>query len=203
MNIILASQSPRRQELLAKMGLKFEVHPSDFDERLDDSRSPQEVATALALGKAAAVAAQFPDALVIGADTIVTINGQQLGKPSSLAEATAMLRQLAGHAHDVTTGIALVCLSKDIQISDSDTTQVIFKPRNDEAIDKYVVTGDPLDKAGAYGIQSGASPLIDHIVGNYETVIGLPTKLLAQHLAEFGVSVEVPQMFCPVPQQNT
>ncbi len=203
MKIILASQSPRRQELLAKMGLEFEVHPSDFDEQLDDSRAPQEVAAALALGKAAAVAALFPDALVIGADTIVTINGRQLGKPGSPAQATAMLQQLAGHTHDVTTGIALVCLNKNLQISDTDTTKVVFRPRNDEAIDKYVATGDPLDKAGAYGIQSGAAPLIDHIVGNYETVIGLPTKLLAQHLAEFGVSVEVPQMFCPVPQQNT
>ena len=183
MNIILASQSPRRQELLAKMGLEFEVHASDFDEQLDDSRSPQEVAAALALGKAGAVAALFPDALVIGADTIVTINGQQLGKPGSPAEATAMLQQLAGQTHDVTTGIALVCLSKDIQVSDSDTTQVVFKPRNHETIAAYVATGDPLDKAGAYGIQSGAAPLIDHIVGNYETVIGLPTKLLAKHLA--------------------
>lgn len=185
--IILASQSPRRKELLAAMGVDFEVIPSNFTEKLDDSRQPQEVAVELALGKARAVAEQFPDALVIGSDLIVYINGKQLEKPVDIKDAKNMLIHLAGKTNQVITSIVVICKSKNIELKDYDTTDVLFKPLDLTAIEAYVATGDPMDKAGAYGIQSGAAPLIESIRGNYDTIVGLPTIILARMLAECGV----------------
>lgn len=190
MNVILASGSPRRKDLLTQMGVSFTVVQSNYDEQLDSSRSPSEVANELALGKAQDVAARYADALVIGADTIVTVDGEQLGKPESPEHATAMLQQLAGRAHDVTTGLALVCVAKGIEITHADTTKVFFANYDESAVTAYVATGDPLDKAGAYGIQSLYGTLITRVEGDIDTVMGLNTTSLARLLTEQGIAAE-------------
>ena len=199
--IILASQSPRRRELLTKMGVVYDIEPSNFDEQLDDSRSPETVACELALGKAMAVATLHPDSLVIGSDTIVTLDGKQLEKPHDGDEAKEMLKTLAGKANEVSTGVAVVCIADGIRLVDADTTRVRFLPYNEEAVNHYVGTGDPLDKAGAFGIQSGAAPLISHIEGHYDTVVGLPTKLLSSLLARVGVDAKAVELKAPVEQR--
>lgn len=200
MRIILASQSPRRRELLAAMGVEFEAIPSDFEEHLDDKRSPAEVATELALGKAMAVATLYPDALVIGSDTIVTVDGRQLEKPHDAAEAVELLKLLSGKPNDVSTGLAVVCLANGTKLAGADTAQVFFKPYDEAAVKAYVATGDPMDKAGAYGIQSGAAPLISHIEGLYDTIVGLPTHLLAEFLQQLGVRAHPVELEAPVRQ---
>lgn len=198
--IILASQSPRRKELLRAMGLVFDIVPSDFDEKLDDNRAPEDVAIELALGKAEQVAEQFPDCIVIGSDTIVTIDGNQLEKPRDKAEAYEMLQRLSENRNDVTTSVVVIRKSDGIRLAGADTTRVYFKPYDAEAVKTYVETGDPLDKAGAYGIQSGAAPLIDYIEGYYDTVVGLPTDLLASLLDKIGIKSTVADLECPVRQ---
>lgn len=198
--VILASQSPRRKELLAAMGVEFMVVPSNFDEKLDDSRDPEAVAIELAVGKATDVAEKFPEAIVIGSDTIVTINGRQLEKPRDTAEAYGMLELLSGTHNEVTTSLAVICKATGTLLTGSDTTRVYFKPYDQQTVKAYVETGDTLDKAAAYGIQSGAAPLIDHIQGRYDTVIGLPTYLLSDFLAQLGITAKTVELDCPVPQ---
>lgn len=197
-SIILASQSPRRKELLSRMGVAFEAIPSHFDEKLNDALPAEEVAGELALGKAREVARQHPDSIVIGSDTIVTIHGKQLEKPRDSTEAKEMLTMLSGASNDVSTGVAVVCIADGFEMVRADTTKVCFKPYDEAAIDRYVATGDPLDKAGAYGIQSGAASLIDHIDGQYDTVIGLPTTLLVLMLSELGVTARAVELESPV-----
>jgi len=198
--ILLASQSPRRRELLAQMGVEYDIVLSNFDEKLDDSRSPEEVASELALGKAMAVAKQYPERIVIGSDTIVSVEGRQLEKPHDDDEARELLRLLSGKPNDVSTGVAIVCIADGTQLIGADTTKVFFHPYNEEAVNRYVETGDPLDKAGAYGIQSGAAPLIDHIEGYYDTVVGLPTHLLVDLLAQVGIESKAVELESPVRQ---
>lgn len=199
--IILASQSPRRRELLQAMGVAYTAVPSAFEEHLDDNRSPHDVACELALGKAKDVARQHPDAIVIGSDTIVTLAGRQLEKPADSDHAHAMLKMLSGASNEVTTGVAIVCEAKGIEMVDADTTTVHFKPYNEAAIRAYVATGDPLDKAGAFGIQNGAAALISHIEGYFDTVVGLPTHLLASMLAQVGVEAHPAHVQSPVEQR--
>ncbi len=198
--IILASQSPRRKELLTAMGVEFMVVPSNFDEKLDDNRAPEVVAIELAVGKATDVAEKFPEAIVIGSDTIVTINGRQLEKPRDTAEAYDMLELLSGTHNEVTTSLAVICKANGTFFTGSDTTKVYFKPYNQQAVKAYVETGDTVDKAAAYGIQSGAAPLIDHIQGRYDTVVGLPTQLLEDFLAQVGITAKPVELDCPVRQ---
>lgn len=185
--IILASGSPRRKELLTMMGLEFDVVPSEFDEWLDDTESTHDVAITLGIGKVRDVAQFHPDAIVIGGDTIVTVDGRQLGKAATVDEARAMLRDLAGKPHVVTTSVVVVCLSEKFEYARADETKVIFKPYDEEQVEAYLATDDWRGKAGAYGIQSGAAPLIDHVEGDIETIIGLPTQLLIEPLAHFGI----------------
>ena len=182
------------------MVVTFEVVPSHFHEHLDDSRLPDEVAVELAIGKANEVAEQYPDAIVVGSDTIVTIAGKQLEKPRTKTEAIKMLRALSGTYNDVTTSVVLICKNQNIQLAGVDTTRVYFKPYNQVAVKKYVETGDPMDKAGAYGIQSGAAPLISHIAGHYDTVIGLPTYVLTMLLSQVGVAAKPAEPEAIVPQ---
>ncbi len=189
--IILASQSPRRKELLTAMGLEFEIVPSNFEEHLDDSRSPSAVAIELAIGKAQEVAERYPEAIVIGSDTIVTIHGKQLEKPRDKAEAYEILKRLCGTHNEVTTSLAVICKAQNIVLTDADTTKVHFKPYDAAAVAAYVESGDTADKAGAYGIQSGAAPLIDHIEGYHDTVVGLPTHKLVDLLAQVGVQASL------------
>jgi septum formation protein len=192
--IILASQSPRRKELLAKMGLTFTTIPSSYEEHLDESRGTEDVAKELALGKALDVAASHPDAYVIGSDTIVAIGGRQMEKPVDIEDAREMLVALAGHESTVSTGLAVVNHAKNVQIVDVDTTRVFFKPDSEEVSElreTYLASNDWKDKAGGYGIQSGAAVLIDRIEGSYDTIVGLPTTQLTEVLNDLGLKVRI------------
>jgi septum formation protein len=191
--IILASGSPRRLELLQGLLTDFDVVPSNYDEQLDESRDVKEVAEELSLGKALDVAKLYPDAFVIGSDTIVSLGNRQLGKSKSLDEARQALTDLAGKDSGVTTGVALVNLSLGIQDVKSDTVEVYFKADSDEITvlrEEYLASGGWRGMAGAYGIQNGAAVLIDHIEGNYNSIVGLPTELLRIMLTEAGVQTK-------------
>ena len=201
--IILASGSPRRFDLLTAMGVSFRVIPSAYDEHLDDTRTPDEVAMELGLGKALAVADLYPDAIVIGSDTIVCIDGKQLGKPADATEAFETLRDLSGRENQVVTSVAIVCKATGLRRVGVYTANVLFKTFNDALVRAYVATGDPLDKAGSYGIQSGAASLVEHIQGDFDAIIGLPTHLLAEYLNELGITSTPVDLECPVPQVAT
>ncbi|MDP2321540.1 MAG: Maf family protein [Acidobacteriota bacterium] len=182
MNLILASRSPRRAELLAAAGISFEVLAADIDETPREGEAPGAYVERLAIEKARAVLALRPDATVLGADTTVTIDGLILGKPVDASEATAMLRRLRGRAHDVFTGVALVS-SEDVQ-SAVELTRVWFDSMTDEDISWYVESGEPVDRAGAYAIQGLASRFIPRIEGSYSNVVGLPVALVSSILRQ-------------------
>ncbi|PID98722.1 septum formation protein Maf [Candidatus Saccharibacteria bacterium] len=182
--IVLASGSPRRQKLLEQMGLDVTVVPSDFAEYLDSSRSTEEIAMELGLGKAQAVAAQYPNAIVIGSDTIVTVGAEQLGKPADIEDARRMWRLITSAPNKVTSSLAVICKAEAYEYVTYDNAWVYFKPYNKAAVEAYLATGDYADKAGAYAIQNAAN-LIDRIEGNHDTVLGLPTDLLRQSLEHF------------------
>jgi len=167
------------------MGVDFEVIPSDFDERLDDSRTPEAVAKELGLGKALTVAKKYPDAIVIGSDSIVTIDGKQLGKPADIEEARDILKMLAGKCNVVSCSLAVICLAEQFQEVDVENADVYFKPYDELAAEAYLRTGDWADKAGGYGVQNGADVFIEYIDGSYDTVLGLPTAKLAKILQQF------------------
>lgn len=189
--IILASQSPRRKQLLSEMGIEFSVYPSSFDEHLDDGQNIADVAIELALGKATDVAKTFPNAYVIGSDTIVGIDGRQLEKPIDRNDAEQMLLSYAGKRSEVCTAVAVINLSEGIELADTGSTYVYFKqdsPGVAALRAEYLDSGDWSDKAGGYGIQSGAGPLIDRIEGEYDTVVGLPTKKLAELFKQLGLA---------------
>ncbi len=190
--VILASQSPRRSALLSAMGIRFETMVSGFDEQLDNDRDPVLVAKELALGKAMAVARLHPDAFVIGADTIVSIDGHQLEKPRDEQDARDMLRLLAGKPNYVTTGLAVVCVNENVRLTGADTTAVFFAPYDEKRVNEYVATGDPMDKAGGYGIQALMGTMITGIEGRYDTVVGLPCAPLAKLLAQCDIAGQVP-----------
>ncbi len=196
--IILASGSPRRRELLGMMGVDFDVVPSNFSEWLDDAKDTADVAIALGLGKARDVADIFPEAIVIGSDTIVTVDGKQLGKATSDDEAYNMLRLSAGKPNIVTTSVVVVCKAEQYEFAIADNAYVYFNPFSETAVKRYIATGDYRDKAGAWGIQSGAAPLIDHVEGDIETVIGLPTRLLIDPLAQLGVAAHAAGYELPI-----
>jgi septum formation protein len=197
--IILASQSPRRKELLAQMGLTFDTVVSNFNEYLDDNRPVEKIAEELAVGKALEVAKQYPDALVIGSDVIVSVGKQQLAKAASRDEARAMLRLVTSQPNKVTCSVSIICISEHIQMVRHEESWVYFKPYDGNLVESYLDTGDWKDKAGSYGIQSGAAPLIDHISGNIDVIIGLPTHTLAAMLQELGVAASPVTMSSPVP----
>jgi septum formation protein len=179
--LILASASPRRRELLAQVGLQFEVIPAHIDETRHANEDPAIYVARLALEKAQAIHAQHPDAIVLGADTTVVLNGEVLNKPADLAEAEKMLRSLSGQTHQVHTGIAVV--GSTAQRSHVETTNVIFAPIPEEDLAAYLATGDSLDKAGAYGIQGYAARWIPRIEGDYFNVMGLPVAATVKLLA--------------------
>lgn len=187
--IVLASASPRRRALLDDLGLDFAVEPASFDEESVPVTSPVEWAKALADGKALEVARRHPDALVIGADTIVVIDGRILGKPKGPEDAHHMLRTLSGRTHTVYTGVSVRCLDRGWHALEAEGTDVTFGPLSDETIARYVATGEPLDKAGAYGIQGYGATLVKSVHGCYFNVVGLPLYRLARMLARFGVEV--------------
>ncbi|HSX00098.1 MAG TPA: nucleoside triphosphate pyrophosphatase [Patescibacteria group bacterium] len=199
--IILASGSPRRKDLLKQMRLVFTAIPSDFEEHLDHSRPTIEVAKELGLGKARAVAESHPEAIVIGSDTIVTIGGKQLGKPVDESEARDTLMQQAGEEVTVTTSVVVICIELGLEIVDADEAIVQFKPYSKAEHEKYLATGDWADKAGSWGIQSGAAALIENIQGNYDTILGLPTILLSKALQSVSVESSSLTLAAPVPHK--
>ncbi|MBI2934877.1 MAG: septum formation inhibitor Maf [Chloroflexi bacterium] len=189
-NIVLASASPRRRDLLEQIGLRFVIDAGDFAEQLPaSSRNPEAVALDLACRKAAGVAARHPDSLIIGADTLVVLGHRVLGKPANPDEARKMLRRLGGRAHTVITGICILDSATNKALSRAVQTRVWLKRLSPEEIDAYVKSREPLDKAGAYGIQGLGSVIVKKIEGDYFNVVGLPLYALAEGLMEFGVEV--------------
>lgn len=188
MRIVLASQSPRRRELLERMGItKFDIIPAQGEEIADPTLSPQELVEELSRQKAAEIAAGVEsDALVIAADTVVAIDGQVLGKPIDRAHAMEMLAGLSGREHHVYTGFTVTCAGQTV--TGHEDTAVCFRPLTDAEIAAYVDTGEPMDKAGSYGIQGRGCVLVDGIRGDYYNVVGLPVCRLAQVLSRFGVN---------------
>ncbi len=184
MNIILASQSPRRRELLSRMGLTFSVVTPAVDEGLYHDPDPAALVRTLSRAKARAVA-RTPDDLVIAADTVVVLDGQVLGKPASPEEARTMLSALSGRTHLVCTGVT-VCRGEQV-LSEAETTLVTFRALSPAEIGHYAATGEPMDKAGAYGIQGYGALLVEGIRGDYFNVVGLPVCRLGRMLARFGV----------------
>ena len=185
--LILASASPRRVQLLRQIGFSFEVIPARIEEQAIQCVRPSVLAERLALAKARAVSSgQRGDAFVIGADTVVVSHGRVLGKPRDEAEAAAMLRRLSGSWHRVITGLAVVSVRDGCHRVGHEVTAVQFAPMTDRQIQDYIDTGDPMDKAGAYGIQGMAGRYIPRIRGCYYNVMGLPLHRLCAMLGEMG-----------------
>jgi len=187
--VVLGSASPRRRELLRRLLSDFEVIPSAVEERLTDGPLVDAVAR-LAEEKARAVAAAHPGAVVLGADTIVVIDDEPLGKPADGSVARAMLHRLRGRPHEVLTGVAVVAGTR--VFTGTEVTRVLMARYSDELVARYVASGAPLDKAGAYAIQDLDGALVESIVGSYTNVVGLPLELTARLLTAAGVSVSVP-----------
>lgn len=182
--LVLASQSPRRAELIGRLGLSFETVPADIDESYLLGESPPVHAERLAREKALAIAANRPEALVVGSDTIVVIDGDVLGKPRDAEHAVAMLRRLSGREHEVCTGIA-VAHGGRVE-SGLERVRVRFRALDERACREYVATGEPMDKAGAYGIQGFGSALVEGIEGDYFAVMGLPVARMLGLVERFG-----------------
>ncbi|HJV30800.1 MAG TPA: Maf family protein [Bacillales bacterium] len=183
-NLILASSSPRRKELLENLHLSFDIFSSDVDESYDPNLSPAEVVMELADRKARAVFNQHPHAFVIGSDTIVVLDGKILGKPTNEADAINMLNMLSGRQHEVYTGVSI--LSPENSTHFYERTEVLFWELTDEEIKAYVQSGEPFDKAGAYGIQQLGSMLVKKINGDYFAVVGLPLSRTIRELRKVG-----------------
>ena len=183
--IILASASPRRRDLLTLIGIPHEVRPADVDETLLPGEAPDEHAERLARAKATLLASRAPDALVVGSDTIVVVDGAILGKPADEADAARMLRTLAGRRHTVHTAVA-VARGGRLE-SGVERVGVTFRPLTDADIASYIATGEPMDKAGAYGIQGYGATIVERIEGDYFAVMGLALGRLVRLMERLGV----------------
>jgi len=190
--LVLASASPRRKDLLADLGLPFDVRPADVDETPQPGESPEALVARLAGSKAEAGArATGPDAVVVGADTIVAIGDDVLGKPADAVGAADMLRRLAARTHRVLTGVAVAVTARPTAL-EVVTTDVTFRSLTADEIAAYVATGEPLDKAGAYGIQGQGGALVSSIDGPYDNVVGLPLECVRRLLAAAGMDLPPP-----------
>jgi septum formation protein len=197
MTLILASASPRRQELLQAAGIPFTAHATNIPETPFPGEKPRAFAERLAREKALAIAQEHPEDAVLGADTIVVVDGLILGKPMDAADAARMLRMLSGREHDVITAVCLISAnnltSSNRQLASalpdvrSETTQVTFSRLSEDDIEFYIASGEPMDKAGAYGIQGIASRWIPRVVGDYSNVVGLPVALVSRMMKERGL----------------
>ena len=180
--LILASKSPRRKELLEQAGLTFAVVPSSVDENDINISIPEKLVKTLAEAKARDVAGVYPDSWIIGADTIVLIQGKILGKPGSMETARQMIQQLNGQIHEVFTGYAICCKTTKTCISAVEKTEVRFRNLSPQEIEWYIQTDEPYDKAGGYAIQGLGSFLVKRIYGSYTNVVGLPVCEVLEHL---------------------
>jgi septum formation protein len=192
MHVILASQSPRRRDLLNLIGITHTVRPADIDETPIPGESPVACVERLARAKAARIAATEPDALVIAADTIVVVDDRILNKPFDVSDAGRMLRALQGRRHDVYTA---VCVMHGSRVAAGvEDTGVWFRPLQPREIDAYVATGEPMDKAGAYGIQGYGATIVERVDGDFFTVVGLPLVRLTRLMAEIGIVYDFGQL---------
>ncbi len=189
--LILASASPRRKELLGQLGLPFSVVVADVTEHEEETTDPRTMVTHNAALKADWVAARSPDAWVLGADTTVFLDHLVLNKPRDLEEARAMLKRLAGRTHTVFTGVALRNVGRAVRIDEGVTSEVTFKRFDDATIDAYFRIVNPLDKAGAYGIQEGRELIIERWKGSFTNIMGLPMELTKQILTRVGLLAEL------------
>lgn len=198
--LVLASQSPRRRELLALIGLAHEVRPADIAESYLEGETPEQHCERLARGKARALAGQVNrDAVIIGSDTIVVVDGLVLGKPADVADATRMLRMLSGRSHTVLTAVA-VARGERLE-SAVERVSVSFREIDDDEIAAYIATREPMDKAGAYGIQGYGATIVSRIEGDYFAVMGLALNLLVRLLARVGLRYEFGRLLetAPIP----
>jgi septum formation protein len=179
--LILASSSPRRQDLLREVGIAFEVRPAHISEERSKGEPPIEYACRLALEKAQAVANGFPQRYVLGADTIVVVDQEVLGKPKDHGDAARMLRLLSARRHQVITAVSLIAPQRPPDVR-SASTGVHFRDVQEDEIQRYISSGEPMDKAGAYAIQGGAAPWVQRIEGDYSNVVGLPLSLVKEML---------------------
>ena len=190
MDIILASASPRRKELLSSVCDKFEIKVSETDESVEDSVHPKDAVKILAERKGRAVCDSFlsksNDKFIISSDTLVELNGNPLGKPISVDDAKKMLRELSGNMHNVHTGIAIHCQGK--VYSGVATTGVYFRELSESEIDEYIATGEPMDKAGSYGIQGLGGKFVEKIDGDFDTVVGFSIRLFLELSKKAGCS---------------
>jgi len=187
--IVLASGSPRRKELLEKVGLVFKVDPSELTEPARPDLKPLALAKFISLSKASAVASRYPDAIVIAADTFGVLRGKILGKPQSEDEARSMLTYLSGISHLVITGFTIIDTRSGKSVTRTVETRVFIRKLSPGEIDNYIKSGEPLDKAGAYAVQGLGSLIVDRIEGDYYNVVGLPLCELSEALKTFGVNI--------------
>jgi septum formation protein len=185
LRVILASQSPRRRELLALIGVPHTVRPADIDETYLAGEMPAAHAERLAREKAAVIARDEPDAIVIGSDTIVVVDGDVLGKPRDEAHAAEMLARLSGRSHVVMTAVAVTW--RGVELSAVEEVDVLLHPIDAETIRAYIATGEPMDKAGAYGIQGYGATIVARVDGDYFAVMGLPLQRLVQLMSRLGL----------------
>ncbi|MEK7618994.1 MAG: nucleoside triphosphate pyrophosphatase [Patescibacteria group bacterium] len=186
--IVLASSSPRRQEILSRTRLPFVIDVGDYDEDLSINLGPSELVVHLALGKVRVVASRHPDALIIGSDTVVAFEGVIFGKPHTSARAKEMLQALSGKTNSVVCAYAVLDTESGRVVTDTMEVRVTFRSLQEYEIDAYIATGEPLDKAGAYGIQGMGGIFIEKIEGDYPGALGLPLYSLMRTLkAEFGI----------------
>ena len=181
--IILASNSPRRREILTLLGFEFTVISADVDESVDTTLSPEEITSELSRRKASAVFSENKDSIVIGSDTVVALDGVIFGKPKSTQEAREMLKKLSGKTHCVYTGVTVISSEKSATFCD--IAEVVFDEISDAEIEEYISTDEPYDKAGGYGIQGSAAKFIKEIHGDFYTVMGLPSNRLYRTLKSF------------------
>ncbi len=191
-SLILASQSPRRVDLLQKAGYVFETIPAEVEEAMDDCLAPPELTCANATLKARHVARKRPAALVLGADTLVYLDGRPLGKPAGMEEAAGMITSLAGRTHQVCTGVALVGEEAGIDRQFHVITDVTFRSLTETQIRDYLTKINPLDKAGGYAAQDHGSIVIEDVAGSWTNVVGLPMDEVANHLSALGILSNAP-----------
>ena len=187
--IILASGSPRRKKILEQIGLKFSVEKSNYEEKRIADSPPSQIVEFLSLEKANLLAVKYEDAIIIGADTLVVLNGEILGKPKSEEDAREMLRKLRNKTHTVVTGFTVLDTKSGRAVTKHVETKVKFKDLSEMEISAYVETGEPMDKAGGYGIQDKGGLFIEEIDGDYFNVVGLPLFAVSETLREFGIDI--------------
>ena len=187
--IILATTSPRRHGLAQEMGLEFEIIPSNYEEDMTKKLKPKEMVGEFSYGKALDVSKKLKEGIVIGVDTIVVFKGKKLGKPKSKEDAFKMLKSFSGKWQEVYSGVALIDCKTGKTIKDCEISKVKFRKLDDEEIKKYIETGEPMDKAGAYGIQGLSSIFIEKIDGCYFNVVGFPIYNIYKNLKTIGANI--------------